>query len=201
VRGETRISKSRIRINRIRLRPEVCDPLPETLEAIRNADLITLGPGSLYTSVIPNLLVREIPEAIARSKALTAYFVNLMWQPGETMDFTASQHVEALHAHAGRRLTDCVIVNISPIASQLKRRYARDQVKPVENDFEQLQELGMKIVTAELVARNSGEKIRHNPDALADVALSLASRSRAHQIRSGTLAAKQQPTARQQELK
>lgn len=190
VRGETRISKSRLRVNRVRLTPEACDPLPETLAAIRDADLITFGPGSLYTSVIPNVLVREIPAAIERSNAITAYFVNLMWQPGETMNFTASQHLDALDTHAGRRLIDCVVVNTSPIAPQLKRRYARNRVKPVENDFEELEKRGVKIVTADLTARSPGEKIRHDPDALAEVVLELASRSRAQQVRSHALATK-----------
>ena len=90
ISGETRISRSRVRIDRIALKPRNPKPLAETLEAIANADLITLGPGSLFTSVIPNLLVSGIPQAIAKSPALKAYFVNLMWQPGETTDFRAS---------------------------------------------------------------------------------------------------------------
>ena len=88
VTGETRITKSRSRISKIRLRPRKCQPLPAALDAIAEADLITLGPGSLFTSVIPNLLVEGIPAAIRRSPAVKAYFVNLMWQPGETMNFT-----------------------------------------------------------------------------------------------------------------
>src|SRR5205823_10813805 len=91
VRGESKISKSRRPIDVIRLRPENCEPLPETLEAIARADLITLGPGSLYTSVIPNVLVNGVSEAIERSTAQKVYFVNLMWQPGETINFSASQ--------------------------------------------------------------------------------------------------------------
>src|SRR5579872_1108366 len=108
VTGETRISKSRARIHRIRLAPRVCKPLPETLEAIAQADLITFGPGSLFTSLIPNLLVQGIPEAIRRSRAMKAYFVNLMWQPGETIGFRASDHVEALLRHAGKPFLDVV---------------------------------------------------------------------------------------------
>src|SRR5580700_621671 len=91
--GESKISKSRSRIKWIRIRPRICRPLPETLEAIERADLITFGPGSLFTSVIPNVLVQGIPRAIRRSRALKAYFVNLMTQPGETTSFSASEHV------------------------------------------------------------------------------------------------------------
>src|SRR5882724_1765528 len=99
--GESKISKSRSHIKWIRLKPRICKPLPETLEAIERADLITFGPGSLFTSVIPNVLVQGIPQAIRRSRALRAYFVNLMWQPGETIGFRASDHVDAIHRHAG----------------------------------------------------------------------------------------------------
>ena len=101
VTGESKISKSRSPIKCVRLRPGICKPLPETLEAIQRADLITFGPGSLFTSVIPNVLVQGIPQAIRRSKALKAYFVNLMWQPGETTGFRASDHVSAINRHAG----------------------------------------------------------------------------------------------------
>src|SRR5579885_1776971 len=106
VRGESRISRTRGRIESVRLRPRRCRPLPETLAAIAQADLITLGPGSLFTSVVPNLLVEGIPEAIRNSPALKAYFVNLMWQPGETTGFNASDHVKAIYKHAKIPLID-----------------------------------------------------------------------------------------------
>ena len=191
VSGESKISKSRQPIKSIRLTPSDCEPLPETLEAIAKADLITLGPGSLYTSVIPNILVRGIPDAIERSPALKVYFVNLMWQPGETIEFSASQHVQAIHAHARRCLTDCVVLNTAPIPAALKRKYARAHVRPVENDVERLNQMGLKVVTADLVGdpgprRN---KVRHSPAALAEVVIDLASRSRAHQVRKESLAA------------
>jgi uncharacterized cofD-like protein len=97
--GETRISHSKSRIEKIELRPRKPKPLSETLDAIAQADLITLGPGSLFTSVIPNLLVDGIPRAIASSPAIKAYFVNLMSQPGETNNFRASDHVAAVLRH------------------------------------------------------------------------------------------------------
>ncbi len=187
VRGETNISKSKQPIKRVRLRPEHCDPLPETVEAIGKADLITLGPGSLYTSVIPNLLVSGISEAIANSPALKVYFVNLMWQPGETINFSASKHVEVLHAHAHQKLADCVVLNSVPIPVPLRRKYARAQVKPVENDFEHLEQLGVKVVTADLLGLSAEKKVRHDPDVLASVAIELATRSRALQLRKGAL--------------
>jgi uncharacterized cofD-like protein len=189
VRGETQISKSRIPIRLIRLRPEICDPLPETLEGIRTADLITIGPGSLYTSVVPNLLVKFVPEAIRRSPALKAYFVNLMWQPGETVNYTASRHIEVIHEHARCKLIDVAVVNTAPIPETLTRRYARAHVRPVEIDFDRLTRLGIKVVTADLVCDTSmqAKKIRHDPAALASVVIDLASRSRAQQVRAAAL--------------
>lgn len=173
VSGETRISKSRSAIERIQLRPKKCEPLPEALEAIDHADLITLGPGSLFTSVIPNLLVPGIAKAIRNSNAIKAYFVNLMWQPGETMQFTASDHVQALHKHAGGKLIDYVVINNRPVTASLRRRYARNEAMPVENDFNVLFGMGLKIMAGNLMI-NENKKVRHNPEEIAAVALKLA---------------------------
>jgi uncharacterized cofD-like protein len=189
IRGETKIGRSKEPIHSVRLRPGNCKPLPEALDAISNADLITLGPGSLYTSLVPNLLVSGIADAIQRSSAMKVYFVNLMWQPGETMKYTASQHVLALQEHAGQEFIDCVVLNDTPIPAAVKRKYGKARVRPVENDVEELAELGVKVVTADLLSVTSENKIRHDPDALAEVVVNLASRSRAYQVRRRTLAA------------
>jgi uncharacterized cofD-like protein len=176
VEGETRISKSRSPIQRIQLKPSGCKPMPETLQAIDEADLISLGPGSLFTSVIPNLLVKGIPEAIEKSQALKVYFVNLMWQPGETLNYSASDHVEAIYRHAGRPLIDVAVVNTGPLPVQPQKRYAAKKALPVHNDIELLRELGLKVVERPLAA--SGPKIRHAPAALADIAIHLAGEGR-----------------------
>jgi uncharacterized cofD-like protein len=176
IAGETKISKSRARIKRIRMRPRVCKPLPETLEAIEQADLITMGPGSLFTSVIPNVLVRGIPEAIRRSHALRAYFVNLMWQPGETIGFLASDHVAAINRHAGFSLFDVVVVNTRSISARQRRKYAAEQVQSVVNDIDRLAGMGLHVVTADLLGE--GEIVRHDPRATAEVAMELARRGR-----------------------
>src|SRR5580704_11442106 len=177
VKGETKIGKSRSRIRRIHLQPRRCQPLPETLAAIEDADLITLGPGSLFTSVIPNLLVEGIAPAIQRSRALKAYFVNLMWQPGETIGFRASDHVDAIHLHAEMPLIDVAIVNTRPISARQKRRYAAQKVRAVVNDVDRLEEMGLQVVATDLLA--SGDSVRHDPRASADVALQLAKRGQA----------------------
>ena len=176
VTGETRISKSRAPIRCIRLRPARCKPLPETLEAIAQADLITLGPGSLFTSVIPNLLVEGIPEAIHRSRALKAYFVNLMWQPGETSGFRASDHVAAIHRHAGLKLIDVAAVNTRAISAQQRRKYAAEEAQSVVNDVDRLVNMGLQVVAADLLGE--GEIVRHDPRAAAQVAMDLARRGR-----------------------
>jgi uncharacterized cofD-like protein len=176
VEGETRISRSKSRIRRVRLKPADARPLPETLEAIARADLITIGPGSLFTSVVPNLLVRGISRAIATSAALKVCFINLMWQPGETSKFAASDHLRAIHSHAGRKLVDVAVLNTKPIPALLQERYAEQHALPVENDVEVLERMGVRVLNRELAA--DGAKVRHDPAAIAAIAVELASESR-----------------------
>jgi uncharacterized cofD-like protein len=184
VSGETRISRSLARIRRISLKPANVRPLPETLEAIANADVITYGPGSLFTSVVPNLLVKGIPEAIAASPATKICFVNLMWQPGETSNFTASDHLRAINDHAQRKVVDVAVINTTPISAELKQRYANEEALPVENDFEALNEMGVRVVARELAS--AGQKFRHDPGALADVVVELAAEARRRTLRAMT---------------
>jgi uncharacterized cofD-like protein len=177
VTGETRISRSRCRINTVHLVPHKARPLAATIEAIAQADVITLGPGSLFTSVIPNLLVQGIPSAIRKSPAIKAYFVNLMWQPGETTEFRASDHIRAIHRHARGRFLDYAVINIQPIKAALQKRYAREQALPVENDLDAIFKLGVKVVAGNLAS--SVSKVRHDPAATAAVVLRLAQEGRA----------------------
>jgi len=179
--GETRISRSRQRIRSVRLKPAKARPLDAALSAIAEADVITLGPGSLFTSVIPNLLVAGIPAAIRNSPAIKCYFVNLMSQPGETTEFSASDHIRAIHRHAGGKLLDYAVINIRSIASALKKRYAREAALPVENDIDALMKMGLKVMAGNLAS--SSDKVRHDPAATAAVAIRLAQegrRRRAH---------------------
>jgi uncharacterized cofD-like protein len=176
VTGETKISRSSARIQRVRLVPGKAKPLPAAVNAIAEADVITLGPGSLFTSVIPNLLVDGIPAAIRKSAAVKAYFVNLMWQPGETTEFAASDHIRAIHTHAGGKLLDYAVVNIRPITSAVKKRYARERAMPVDNDIDRLFKMGLKSMAGNLVQR--GPKVRHDPDAAAAVVMKLAEEGR-----------------------
>jgi uncharacterized cofD-like protein len=182
VLGETKISRSRRRIETVYLRPRRCRPLPDTLAAIAQADVITFGPGSLFTSVIPNLLVTGIADAIRRSPAVKAYFVNLMWQPGETTNFSASQHIEAIHRHARGKLLDYAILNTREIRPSLRRRYARQDSAPVENDFDAIGAMGVNVVCGDLVQES--DLVRHNSDAIAAIAIELAVEGRERRKKS-----------------
>jgi uncharacterized cofD-like protein len=182
VTGETRITASRSPISRIRLRPGKCLPLPETLKAIAGADLITLGPGSLFTSVIPNLLVEGMAKAIRKSAALKAYFVNLMWQPCETMGFSAADHIRAIYNHAGKGLLDYAVVNQAPVRPALLKKYARQQVKPVEVDMDALLALGLQVVSGNLLQQ--GSTVRHDPHVVADLAFQLAYQGRRRRLKA-----------------
>ncbi len=178
--GETRISRSRHRIERIQLIPRRVRPLAATLAAIAEADVITLGPGSLFTSIVPNLLVQGIPAAIHGSLAIKACFVNLMSQPGETTHFRASDHIRAIHQHARVKLLDYAVVNTAPIAPAMKKRYARQEAMPVEDDTETIVKMGVTVMAGNLVWQ--GEKVRHDPATTAAVTVKLAQEGRRRKL-------------------
>ncbi|MGY4688985.1 gluconeogenesis factor YvcK family protein [Salibacterium sp. K-3] len=144
--GESNIPKSGKRIKKVSLTPDNVQPLPESLEAIHEADLIVLGPGSLYTSVIPNLLVPGIAEAIQQADARKVYICNGMTQAGETDDFTAADHVEAIHNHTGCTLIETVLVNNTEIPTDILAKYAEESAYPVSFDEHRLQRLGCRVV-------------------------------------------------------
>ncbi len=176
VLGESKISRSKARIRSIRLQPHHCHPVQETLAAIAAADLITFGPGSLFTSVIPNVLVDGIPEAICASNAIRAYYCNLMWQAGETTGLTASEHVKAILDHAGNPLLDYVIVNTAEIQAPLLRKYERRRQRPVVTDIDRMKALGLTVVEAPLASKQ--HLVRHDSDLAASIAVRLAGEGR-----------------------
>ena len=186
VRGESKISRSKERIHRVRLLPAPPEPMEETLDAIAAADVITLGPGSLFTSVIPNLLVSGVSEAIARSRAVKVYFVNLMWQPGETTSFTAVDHVQAIHNHTGGPLIDVAVVNTAEIPALLQDRYRAEAALPVINDLDAHSAPGIRVIAGDFAA--ASEKVRHNHIAIAQLALDLAMEARQRNARTVAIA-------------
>lgn len=174
VQGETNITASRRRIMELMLEPATADPLPETLEAIANADLITLGPGSLYTSLIPNLLVRGIPEALVASRATKVFVCNLMTQANESLGLSASQHIEKILQHAGSMkspIFDYALINTAPISAERLEQYAREGQEPIEADLEHIRALGVEPLTGNFV--HEGDVLRHDYDRVTEKLLEL----------------------------
>ena len=155
----------------------------EAVEAIREADLILLGPGSLYTSVIPNLLVEGVPEAIAQSDALKIYVCNIMTQDGETEGYTAGDHLEALMNHGAPGLVDLCLANSAPVQAGLVERYRAEDAVPLAVDRERVAAMGLELVERP-VASEGGNFARHDPDKLAAAVLEIY-RQRAVRIFQG----------------
>jgi len=143
VRGETKITASKGRIQELCLIPADVQPLPQTLEAIARADVITIGPGSLFTSLIPNLLVRGIAEAIQNSPAIKVYICNLMTQANESLGLTAAEHIRALDVHAGAPVFDYALINRRPASSELKAKYALEGAAQIVADLEAIEKMGV----------------------------------------------------------
>ena len=165
VKGETRIAKVRGRIRRVSLVPRRVKPLPDVMNAIENANLILLGPGSLYTSVIPNLLVAGVAEAIQRSKAVRVYIPNLMTQPGETDGMSVADHVRAIYRHTKRPLFDCVVINQQAISPEVAKRYRSHGAESVIADLEELRKLELRCVFGNLLEEHA--VVRHDSARLA----------------------------------
>jgi uncharacterized cofD-like protein len=169
VHGETRISASRSPIKKLGLLPRTARPLPKAVEAIQQADLILLGPGSLYTSILPNLLIPEIANAIAKSSAPRVYIANLMTQPGETSGYALADHLRAIQRHTPQRVIDWVVANRQIVSSEVAKRYRAEGAEPVAIDIRDLQALGYRIVLDNLLEEHG--VIRHNPKRLAHLLL------------------------------
>ena len=174
VHGETSITASKQRIVELVLEPADAEPLPGTLDAIAAADLITLGPGSLYTSLITNLLVRGIPEALAASSATRVYVCNLMTQANESLDLTAAQHIEKILQHAGKSkapIFDYALINTAPISPTLLAQYAREGQQPIEPDLDRIRALGVEPIVGNFV--HEGDVLRHDHDKVTETVLRL----------------------------
>ena len=170
--GETRITASRQRIRRVHLDPADAHPLPDALEAILAADLITIGPGSLYTSLIPNMLVKDVIHAVRASRATKIYIQNIMSQPGETDNYSAADHVEALAEHCGGILFSNLLLNSGSPSPEILKKYGAENAALVEIDRERLRWLDLSLVERDLLAED--QKIRHDPDRLAQAVFEIA---------------------------
>ena len=169
VEGESHIPEAHKRIHRVRLFPEQVKPVQSALDALTHADAIILGPGSLYTSIMPNLLVDGVAEAVRKSKAIKIYICNVMTQPGETDGYTASMHAKAILDHAGKGAIDFMLVNDHPISRDMRAFYAKKGAYPVAIDEEAINALGIGFVKADII--NESDVIRHDPDKLSRVVM------------------------------
>lgn len=172
VRGETNITASRHRIVELTLDPPCPPPLPETLEAIERADLITVGPGSLYTSLITNLLVDGIPAALARARGLRVYVANLMSQANESLGLTASEHIERIYEHTRAPIFDCALVNTAPFSPDTLARYAAEGASPITADIKRIEALGVRCVAGNFASEEN--VVRHHAGRVTDALLALA---------------------------
>ncbi|HEX9780823.1 MAG TPA: YvcK family protein [bacterium] len=175
-RGETNISSAEAPIRTMYLEPKECRPTGEALNAIRDAQAIVLGPGSLYTSIIPNLLVDGMVDAIVRSKAVKVYVCNVMTQFRETHGYRASDHVRALTAHTNPGVAQVVVVNTETVPEELVERYRAEEAFPVEPDIDRLQEMGYRVVAGNVI--NSDNHVRHDSDHVAKLIIELIIRLR-----------------------
>jgi len=173
VAGETSITqygkKPGKKIRRLHLAPRRVKPLPEVLKAIEEADLILLGPGSLYTSILPNLLVEGVAKAIEESRATRVYIANLMTQPGESQGLSLAEHIRVIYEHTRRKWIDWVVANNQPVSHDVARRYAAEGAEPVRVDLAELQRLGLRCLFDNLLDEHG--VVRHNSGRLAQLLL------------------------------
>src|SRR5437667_8183306 len=167
VRGETQITASKGKIRELFLVPSDVDPLPQTLDAIARADLITIGPGSLFTSLIPNLLVRGISQAIVNSSAVKVFICNLMTQANESLGLTASDHIRALNNHAQAQIFNYALINGAPASPDLKAKYALEGANQIVADLDAIKALGVCPVMGGYleeagVARHATDRVAHD---------------------------------------
>ena len=185
VLGETNISKVGSSIKRLRLEPENCQPMPETLAAIADADIVSVGPGSLFTSLLPPILVEGVADAIAESAAVKIFICNLMTQPGETDGFTAKKHLEIVREYAPQIDFDYIIVNNHRISDEQMQRYAEEGAKQIglSDSISPQTVEGAQIVYGNLL--DGSGKVRHHSDKLAQVVLLCAIQAQENLIVSG----------------
>lgn len=180
VTGESKIPVYGRRIKRVYLSPEEVRPLPETIDAINQADLIVFGPGSLYTSILPTILVRKIRQAVLQAEAKKVYICNLTTQAGETIGYSASEHVQALYDHAGEAFIDTVLLNSTDFMSLLKREADEELPQPVEHDLHILRQLVPEVVQKDIATIIDGY-IRHKSEEVASWLMSYMNESTKHE--------------------
>ena len=167
VEGETNITDVQKPLRNISLKPEGCKPCDEALDAIDNADLIILGPGSVYTSVLPNLLIQDIYEAILRSDAYKVYILNVMTQPGETDHFSAWDHLRVIIEHTDPRIVDACLANVEIIPPELLEKYQEKGAAPVKMDLDVIRQKGYEVIESSILKTDG--QVRHDSEKLAKI--------------------------------
>jgi uncharacterized cofD-like protein len=163
--GEDSIPKAHLPIDRVYLKPREPQAAPEAIKAIDEAQIIVLGPGSLYTSIIPNLLIKEITDSIVASGAIKIYVCNVMTQPGETDGYAVSEHIKTLISHSHPSIFDYCIVNTGRIPDQMRKRYGQENAYPVVNDTKKIEGMGYRVIESDIVTIQ--DAVRHDPLKLA----------------------------------
>lgn len=168
VYGESNIPQAKKKIERLYLGPAFIQPLPEAIQAIKDADLIVISPGSLYTSILPNLIISNIGQAIKQSNGEVVYVCNVMTQEGETTGYTASDHVRAINDHIGQGSVDSIIVHNQPISDSVRKNYAQENAHPVEYDKDRLLEMNLHIIEADIID-DSKTTVRHDTNKISNL--------------------------------
>ncbi len=174
--GEAKIPNTHSRIKRLSLKPQDAQPTKDALQSIEEAEIIILGPGSLYTSVIPNLIIPGMSEVIAKSKAFKIYICNVMTQPGETDQYSVSDHIRALVEHSHKDIINTCLINNGVVSSEVLSRYEHEHSFPVEPDVERIKDLGYKVVATDLVSDK--DFVRHDSLKLNKVLIQLIEKNR-----------------------
>jgi uncharacterized cofD-like protein len=176
IKGESQIPiKQQVtnqRIKKIFIKPSNCKALPEAIEEILNADAIIFGPGSLYTSIIPNLLVKDISKAITKSQAIKLYVSNIMTQQGETIGYSLADHIEAIYQHGEKVTIDYAIVNNGAIPDYLVEKYKTENAAPVEIDYNIIRDMNIKLIEEDFISVEK-DYLRHNYNYLSEVIFEL----------------------------
>ncbi|HEY4602109.1 MAG TPA: YvcK family protein [Cerasibacillus sp.] len=172
ISGESNIPLARKKIERVYLTPEHAQPFPHAIEAIEQADLVVISPGSLYTSILPNLIIPRIDQALQKTKAKVAYVCNVMTQLGETTNYTAADHAQAIIDHVGDNCLDAIIVHNESISDKMRQRYAIEQAAPVALDRNRLIDMGIEVIEGDIIT-NQYKTIRHDTEKISTLLYSL----------------------------
>ena len=171
VRGETRITASKLRISELMIDPPDARALPETIDAIDRADLITVGPGSLYTSLITNLLVQGIPTALEKARGTRVFVCNLMSQANESLGLSAADHIQRIYDHTGAPIFDFALINTGPFSSATLARYAAEDAAPIIADIERIEAMGVRCIAEDFASE--GNVVRHDAQRVTDALLAI----------------------------